>query len=114
MLRDGKERAFTATLGSIDSISIANAADIHPGLQGAEFSNYKGDADSFVSDAVLVNSVEPNSQAAMNGLRPNDVITSVNRIRVTSTQDLTAAAKGQSVLMLRIARDNRTILLQIR
>ena len=114
VLRDGKERAFTATLGSIDSISIANAVDIHPGLQGAEFSNYKGDADSFVSDAVLVNSVEPNSQAAMNGLRPNDVITSVNRIRVTSTQDLTAAAKGQSVLMLRIARDNRTILLQIR
>ena len=114
VLRDGKKRSFTATLGSIDSISIANAVDIHPGLQGAEFSNYKGNADSFVNDAVLVNSVEPNSEAAMNGLRPNDVITSVNRIRVTSTQDLTAAAEGQSVLMLRIARDNRTILLQIR
>ena len=114
VLRDGKKRTITATLGSIDTISIANADDIHPGLQGAEFSNYKGNADSFVNDAVLVNSVEPNSQAAANGLRPNDVITAVNRIPVTSTQELTAAAEDQSVLMLRIARDNRTLLLQIR
>ena len=114
VLRDGKKRTITATLGSIDTISIANADDIHPGLQGAEFSNYKGNADSFVNDAVLVNSVEPNSQAAANGLRPNDVITAVNRIPVTSTQELTAADEDQSVLMLRIARDNRTLLLQIR
>jgi len=114
VLREGKEKSFTATLSSIESISLGAANDIHPGLEGAEFATYAGAADSFVSEAVLVNIVEQNSPAAMNGLRPNDLITSVNRVRVSSIQDLTAAAKDQPVLLLRVVRGTRTLLLQIR
>jgi Do/DeqQ family serine protease len=114
VLRDGKEKTFTTTLSSVESISITSADDIHPGLQGAEFATYQGGSDSPVSEAVLVNAVEPNSPAAMNGLWPNDLITSVNRVRVSSIQELTAAAEDQPILLLRVVRGTRTLLLQIR
>ena len=114
VLRDGKEKTFTTTLSSVESISITSADDIHPGLQGAEFATYQGGSHSPVSEAVLVNAVEPNSPAAMNGLWPNDLITSVNRDRVSSIQELTAAAEDQPILLLRVVRGTRTLLLQIR
>jgi serine protease Do/serine protease DegQ len=114
VLREGKEKSFTATLSSVESINIAAADEIHPGLEGAEFATYTGAPGSFVTDAVLVNAVEQNSPAAMNGLRPNDLITSVNRVRISSIQELTAAAEDQPVLLLRVVRGTRTLLLQIR
>ncbi len=114
VIHENKEKTVTAELSSIESISMADADEIHPGLQGAEFATFNSSPGAFVSEAVLVNAVEQNSPAAMNGLRQNDLITSVNRTRVTSIAELQAAAEGQSVLLLRVVRGNRTLLLQIR
>ncbi len=114
VLRDGKRKTLSAVLSSVEAINIATADDIHPGLVGAEFATYEGAPGGFVSEAVLVNAVEENSRAAMNGLRPNDLITSVNRIKVSSIAELKAAAEDQPVLLLRVVRGTRTLLLQVR
>jgi len=114
LLRDGKSKTVTATLGGLETAEMVEADEIHPGLKGAEFASFQGGAASFISEAVVVNAVEPNSPAAMNGLRPNDLITSVNRKPVSSVKELTQAAEDQNVLLLRIVRGSRTLLLQIR
>ncbi len=68
MIHENKEKTVTAELSSIESISMADADEIHPGLQGAEFATFNSSPGAFVSEAVLVNAVEQNSPAAMNGV----------------------------------------------
>ena len=114
-VRDGKARQTTATLGArIEPEEIA-AADIHPGLDGAEFA----DADPSNPDrggmaGVLVASVAPDSPAQQRGLRAGDVIVAVNRQRVRAVADLREIAEGSNSLLLSIKRGNATLFLPIR
>jgi len=113
-IHDGKQRQVTATLSELSSAAHIRGQDIHPGLAGAEFSNHEGKADQFAGPGVHVDSVEPGSPAAQAGLLADDIIVSVNRIRVRSVQELQQAASQQSLLMVSIRRGNRNLLLQIR
>jgi S1-C subfamily serine protease len=61
-----------------------------------------------------VGQVEPNSPAAQAGLRPNDIIVSVNRVRVRNVRELQQVANQQALLIVSIRRGNRNLLLQIR
>ena len=63
---------------------------------------------------MLFRSVEPNSPAALAGIRPNDIIVSVNRKRVRNVRELQQAASQQSLLIMSVRRGNRNLLLQIR
>jgi len=113
VMREGKRRQVRATLDQQSVVEPVAAADIHPGLEGAEFSDYAGDG-SHNGAGVRVDAVAPNSPAAFAGLRPNDVIMAVNRTRVRSLADLRTAAEGQAVLVIQGQRGNRRFALQIR
>jgi len=107
LVREGKPRKVTAVIGERSDVTTA-AADVHPALEGAELA----DADN--QAGVVVQSVEAGSRAAQAGLRANDIISGVNRSRVTTAAELREAAAGQSVLLLSIRRGNTPLLLQIR
>ncbi|MSR09415.1 MAG: Do family serine endopeptidase [Gammaproteobacteria bacterium] len=114
VLRDGKRRQITALLSEVATAAQVDGEDIHPGLAGAQLGNHEGKADQFAGPGVLVQSVEPESPAAQTGLLANDIIVSVNRIRVRNVRELQQAAGQQSLLILSIRRGNRNLLLQIR
>jgi Do/DeqQ family serine protease len=114
IIRNGKNKTITATLSEIENVAEVSAGEIHPGLAGAEFSDFSGNAENFRNKGVVVDSIEPGSPAEMRGLQPNDIIAEVNRQRVESVQELKEVAEGQNLLILGIRRGNRNLLLQIR
>ena len=114
VVRDGKRRQFTAVLSEVSSSARIGGDEIHPGLAGAELGNHEGKGDQFAGPGVRVESVEPDSPAALAGILANDIIVSVNRIRVRNVRELQQAAGQQSLLILSVRRGNRNLLLQIR
>ena len=114
VVRDGKRWQFTAVLSEVSSSARVGGDDIHPGLAGAELANHEGKGDQFAGPGVRVESVEPDSPAALAGILANDIIVSVNRIRVRNVRELQQAAGQQSLLILSVRRGNRNLLLQIR
>lgn len=107
LVRDGKPRKVTAVIGERSDVTTA-ATDIHRGLEGAEFA----DADN--AGGVVVRGVEAGSPAAQAGLRPNDIILGVNRVRVANLGQLREGAQGQNSLVLNIRRGNNVLLLPVR
>ena len=108
-VRDGKTRTARAELGQRIAVTSAGA-DIHPGLQGAEFA-----ANTATSrGGVEVTAVEPDSPAAQRGLRDGDIIVAVNRVGVSSISDLIREASDQDILFLLVDRGDRRLMLQIR
>jgi serine protease Do/serine protease DegQ len=114
VLRDGKRRSLIATLDDREEAEQVAAESIHPGLAGAELANYDGTGGNFDGPAVQVVAVDPESPAAARGLRSNDIIIAVNRVRVRTVAELQEIAGRQSLLFLAIRRGNRDLLLQVR
>ncbi len=112
--RAGKEKRFTATLGDATSLQVVAAGDIHPGLAGAEFSNYTPGSQVYKGPGVLVNTVAQGSPAEFRGLQANDVITQVNQMPLAAVSDLQKLATNQTLLVLKIHRGDRTLLRTIR
>ena len=114
VLRNGKTKRISATLAELDGTPELAAGDIHPGLAGAEFSNYTPGSMAYEGKGVLVSSVAQGSPAEFRGLQTNDIIAQVGQTKVESVADLQKAAEDKSVLVLKIYRGDRTLLRQIR
>ncbi len=114
ILRDGKRRTVTALLDERENVEQIGAEEIHPGLAGAELATYDGTGGNFDGPAVQVVAVDAESPAAARGLRTNDTIIAVNRVRVRSVKELQEIAGKQSLLILSVRRGNRDLLLQVR
>ncbi|WP_405227592.1 DegQ family serine endoprotease [Lentisalinibacter sediminis] len=110
LLRDGRERTVTAVLDDRNAMMSSAGVDLHPGLEGAEFTPATGPD----ADGVEVVSVEAGSPAAQRGLRPGDIIVEVNRSPVTNMTELREAAGDSRILFLKVIRGERVLLLQIR
>lgn len=108
-IRDGKRRETKAVLGQLQT-ERSTGEDIHPGLTGAEFASSSATA----SGGIEVTSVESGSAAAQRGLRAGDIITAVNRRRVSNLQQLTEIASQNRILFLLVQRGDRALMLQIR
>jgi S1-C subfamily serine protease len=108
LLRDGKPRKVTASIAERADLETAGAVDVNRGLEGAEF------ADSADGNGVLVKTVQEASAAFQAGLRPNDIIVGVGRTAVTGMKSLREAAKGVSVLVLKVRRGGDILLLPLR
>ncbi len=68
----------------------------------------------------MVTDVDPDSDAADRGIQPGDVITSVNSVEVSGTDDVTkamadAVKSGRKAVLMQITRDdtNRFVALPV-
>jgi S1-C subfamily serine protease len=108
LLRDGKPRKVTAQIAERGEVESAGSVDINKGLEGTELSDAPDDG------GVLVKSVQEGSSASQAGLHANDIIVGVGRTPVTNTKSFREAAKGASVLVLKVRRGGDTLLIPIR
>jgi Do/DeqQ family serine protease len=107
-LREGKPRHFTALVQArVAGEGGGDSGAPHRALEGAELGDAPG-------GGVVVRSIEAGSPASQSQLRPNDVITSVNRQHVGTVKDLRAVAKDQTTLVLAIRRGNSTLIIPVR
>ncbi|WP_292998519.1 DegQ family serine endoprotease [Nevskia sp.] len=107
IFRDGKPKEVTVVVGKNVDEAKAAADNLHPALKGATFGALAGPAAEAARAAgvkgVLVSNVDPRSVAAKNGLRPNDVILSVNRFptpTVAEFERLASQKDGQLLLQV--------------
>lgn len=108
LIRDGKARTVTATIGPRDSVDGSGATAIHSAFEGATF----GNADN--NGGVVVRSVDEGSPAARNNLRPDDVILAVGRVRVANIEQLRAALKNvQSSFAITVRRGSTTLVFPV-
>jgi serine protease Do/serine protease DegQ len=111
VIREGQHKTFHTKLVSKPAATEpVRAADIHSGLEGAEFENV-GPGEEV--QGVRVRDVAPDSPAAQRGLEPGDIILRVNRKPVTTVDELREATADQKSLLLRIRRGNGELLLPI-
>jgi serine protease Do len=106
LLRDGQRQHLTANIVDRNSVSSKRAADIHPGLAGAELAD-------FPQGGVLVRSVAANTAAARNGLRANDVILTAGRVRIANLEQLRDTVRGASGFEARIQRGSMLMIAMI-
>lgn len=105
-IRDGDFDTATITLKHMDTGNVA-AAQLHPALEGATLEGSK--------QGVRITNVEERSPAARIGLRKDDVIVGVNRVRVNSVSELRKRLdKADGVIALNLERDGRRQFLVIR
>lgn len=107
VLRDGKEQNIKVKLQEASSGQIA-ATQLHPMLQGATLNNSEA--------GVEVSALESNSAAAQIGLRQGDIITGVNRQRVSNLAELRRLLENRDggVAALFIKRGNDQLYILIR
>jgi Do/DeqQ family serine protease len=108
LLRDGKPLKVTALVAERSETDVANAVDIHRGLEGADL------ADAPDGAGVLVRAVQEGSPAAQAGLRANDLIVAVGRAPVAGLKSFREAAKGANLLLLNVKRGSAVVLIPIR
>ncbi len=106
LLRDGKPRRITAVVSERDTAAEAKAAGSHPGLEGADIVDAQG--------GVLIRNVAEGSPAAQRGLRTNDLILAVGRVRVATVAEFQRATEGQTAFVLQIRRGSAMLVIPIR
>lgn len=108
VIRDGDEEDFEVKLKQSKGSNIA-AASIHRMLDGAELTNDKS------NKGIIIGKVANGSPAQIAGLKTDDMITGVNRSRITNIAQLRDYLKDKKgVLALNIIRDNHAQYIMIR
>jgi Do/DeqQ family serine protease len=107
LIREGKPRRVTATIGERNGADAEGAAQIHPAFEGAALTNAANNA------GVLVENVADGSPAQQAGLRANDVILAIGRVRVTNVDQLRQAVNGAQAFALTIRRGSSTLVFTI-
>ncbi len=122
VIRDGETRSVDVRVSPAPESAQApepgdaGQANRVRALEGAELMTLDaGDPRSGGRGGVIVTNVQPGSPAARNGLRPNDIILGVNRMDVTTVEELRATLEGiTGATALRVEREGRQLFLTIR
>lgn len=108
VIRDGKDKMYTVKIGESQGNVLASKS-MHKFLDGAHLANNQE------PKGVVVQSLDPGSAAQVSGLRPGDVITSVNKQRVEDLDDLKKAlSKNKNQLLVRLLRGNAALYLVLK
>jgi Do/DeqQ family serine protease len=115
LVRDGKEIALMATLGA--STAATAAAEPEPDKNKGPEELFEGaevvDAPA-ATPGLLVRRVDPGSPAADRGLRPGDIITKINRVRVKNMADAKPLLRDARSVILEVQRGGRNQLILMR
>jgi serine protease Do/serine protease DegQ len=105
VLRDGRTLTIEVDVG--ESAGWASRTE-HPLLQNVTLEPNPDGA------GVLIQALAPNSMAAANGLRSGDVLLSVNRMRVSSVQDIAQVLEqNEDPVLLQVERGGGVFFLVI-
>lgn len=116
-LRDGDKMSVKLALG--ESQNVGPGAVSHPKLEGAQLRDLPEDhplADK-LDGGILVEDVQRGSPAAQAGLRPGDIIDSVNRKSVDSLakmREIIGDLKGDEQVLLHLQRGQGALFLLLR
>ena len=116
-IREGAERSVEAILGEQTSAAAepTKLAEIDPVFDGAEFATNDETQANFNGLAgALVILIQSDSQAALRGLRANDVITHVNRQRVRNPAEIQEIITNSRTIILQVQRGTQSVLIQMR
>ena len=118
LMREGGEQTVTAVLGEIAPPAAVTAAPVEKDeaeldavFEGAELVD---NASPNGVPGLLVARVDPSSPAADRGLRPGDVITKVNRVRVRTLAEAVPVMEDARAIILEVQRGNRSQLILMR
>ncbi len=113
VLRDGERLTIKSKIKAPESIRRTGER-VSSRLEGASLSDLAPTAER-PEGAVVVVEVEPGSPAWQAGLRKDDIIVSVNRLRVSNVEDMREAVRrNQKALLLNIQRAGGALFLVIR
>lgn len=110
IVREGKPRKVTARIAERSELT-AEASELHPSLAGADFAEATGEQTP--GGGVLVRAVEPGSPAALVGLRTNDIIVGVDRIRIAGLRQFSQAVEGRDTFLLTVRRGRQSVILPV-
>ncbi|OEF25490.1 Do family serine endopeptidase [Vibrio rumoiensis] len=111
LLRDGKAITADVTLGEMQQLQ-ASAEELHPGLEGAQFSNTNS---SDAISGIKITDVAKGSPAESYQLKQDDIIIGVNRTRVKNLAQMKKVLEHKTnILALNIQRGDRTIYLVVK
>jgi len=118
VFRDGREQTVTAMLGELEPTAVVTTAP-PPEEEGALDSVFEGaeivdNTNPNGAQGLLVARVDPGSPAADRGLRPGDVITKVNRVRIKNLAEAIPLMEGARLIMLEVQRSGRNALILMR
>ena len=105
LVRDGQRLIVPITLDGPTEAASVPGKTVHRYFEGAMFQD---------RGAVVVSDVKKRSMAAEAGLRPGDIVVSVNRHAVTSTDELKQIAKGASRMLVHVRRGDGALFLMLR
>lgn len=116
LLREGKAKTLTAKIAAAPEAEVTASDELHEGLTGATFIELDENHPlaASVKAGVVVKTVQPGSPAGNYGLRPGDIITSLNRQPIESLAAFRKAAKGKGRLLLHLRRGNGAMFILIR
>ncbi len=118
VIRDGREQKIAATLDEVTAATAAaeeleeeaESAQLDPVFEGAQIvDNEEGGV-----AGLLVARVDPGSTAAERGLRPGDIITKINRVRVRNLLEAAQILDDARSIILEVQRGNRNQLILMR
>ncbi len=114
VLRNGDRETVEAVITSPE-LQTLSGDRISPRLEGVEFAMAEiATRDGRAEERIQVQHVEPGSRAERAGLRPGDVVLSVNRRPVHDLQGLQQAAAGDGELLLHLQRGQGALFLVLR
>ena len=118
LIRDGREQTVTAVLGELAPAAAVTAAppqeeatELDAVFEGAELVD---NSSPNGLPGLVVARVDPGSPAAERGLRPGDVITKVNRVRVRTLAEALPLMEGARAIILEVQRGDRGLLVLMR
>ena len=115
LLREGRPQQMKMQIGELFKATSIPGESV-PQLGGAQVANIEPGMPMYGNIAgAIVTAVEPNSPAAVNGLRAGDIIYGVGRRRIRSVAELLAALRtGESQLRITLLRGEAQMTLLVR
>ena len=113
ILRNGKNKTLSATVKEIKK--QVKLKPVHPKLVGASFGDIEESSPYYGKiTGVMVYSVKQNSPSWNAGLRPNDIITSVNKTSINDLYAFKTLARNNGRLLFNLTRNRRAMFLMLR